>query len=212
MAHESEHAVFNEHMSRWQAHLDRYQATGDPNLVLDQGALTEVRQLPGYATGSASWNDAQHVCAWFHWLRSEALDNGRGKADRRAAEQIFRDQYRTRPPDLPKPIRQQLDTEFQQLFADVMAQVFKETRRRHPKRRRLQELVGPLEMICNSTARGDPQYLDRLDARADVAELAGSEMAQSYKQDAMTARGEKSRQPPPANPPWRPFDWHIYFG
>jgi hypothetical protein len=85
MAHESEHAVFNEHMSRWQAHLDRYQATGDPNLVLDQGVLAEVRQLPGYATGSASWNDAQHVCAWFHWLRSEALDNGRGKADRRAA-------------------------------------------------------------------------------------------------------------------------------
>jgi hypothetical protein len=67
-------------------------------------------------------------------------------------------------------------------------------------------------MICNFTARGDAQYLDRLDARVHVAELADSEMAQSYMQNAIAASSEKGRQPPPANPPWRPFNWHTYFG
>jgi hypothetical protein len=209
---EQERAVFNEHMARWQAHLDRYRASGDPRLIFDPDALAGVKELPGYATGSASWGDAQHLCAWFHWLRYEALGDGRGGADREAAVLLFRDQYRVRPLDLPKPLRQQLDAEFQRLFESVMAQVTQETRRRRANRRRLQELLGPLEMICNFTAYGDSQYLDRVDARAQVAELARSDMAPSYKEEALKARTEKGRRPPPASPPWRPFDWGTYFG
>lgn len=207
-----ERAVFDEQMSRCQAHLDRCQATGDPELILDPDALALARALPGWATGSATWGDAQHVCAWLLWLRYQVLGDGRGMADRQEAEQLFRDQYRTRPADLPEPVRKRLDYEFQQLFASVMAQVAEETRHRRPNRRRLQELMGPLEMICNLTSRGDPQYFERLDARAQVAELSRHDMADSYRQDARDARKEKGRQPLPANPSWQPFDWKTYFG
>jgi hypothetical protein len=119
VANDQEHAVFQEKMARGQAHLDRYQSTGNQQLLFDPRALAEVRELPGYATGSATWGDAQHVVAWFHWLRYEALGDSRSPAERQAAEQLFRDQYRVRPPDLPAPVRQQLDSEFQRLFASV---------------------------------------------------------------------------------------------
>ena len=94
------------------------------------------------------------------------LGDGRGAADRQQAERLFRDQRRTRSADLPEPVRKRLDHEFQQLFASIMAQVAQETQRRRPNRRRLQELMGPLEMICNFTSLGGPQYFDRLNARA----------------------------------------------
>jgi hypothetical protein len=210
MASGQERAVFDEHMSTWQAQLDRYQETKDLQLILDPRVITEVRQLPGWATGSATWGDAQHVCAWFHWLRYEALGDGPGDADRQAAEQLFRDQYRTRPADIPQPLRQQWDAQFQQHFAGIMAQVAEETRRRRPNRGALQQLLGALEAICNFTADGDPHYRDRLDARAYVAELARSDLADSYRRDAQQARAQKDHQPPPANPPWRPFNWTMY--
>jgi hypothetical protein len=206
-----ERAVFDEQMSRCQALLDRCQATGDPQLILAPDALAQARALAGWATGSATWGDARHVCAWLHWLRFEVLGDARGAADRQQAEQLFRDQYRTRPADLPEPVRKRLDNEVQQLFASVMAQVAQEARRRRPNRQRLQELMGPLQMICNLTSRGDRQYLDRLNARAQVAELARDPMADIYRQDARNARTEKARQPSAASPPWRPFDWETYF-
>lgn len=205
-----ERATFNEQMSSCQAYLDRCQTSKDPQLILDPDALTQIRGLPGWATGTATWGDAEHVCGWFHWMRYQVLGDRRGAADRQVAEQLFRKQYSTRPADLPEPVRQRLDDEFRNLFASVMARVTEETSRRRPKRQRLEELMGQLETICNFTNRGDPQYLDRLDARAEVAELSRSPLAGSYQQDARNARTEKGRQPLPADPPWRPFDWNMY--
>lgn len=212
MTTEEERAAFDDQMSRWQAYLDRYQATRDHELILSHEALAQVRELPGWATGSATWSDAQHVCAWFHWLRYQLLSDGRGTADRQAAEQLFRDQYRTRPADIPEPVRERLDGEFQRIFAAAMAQVAEETRHRRPNRRRLEELMGPLQMLCNMTTRGDPQYFDRLDARAKVAQLCRSNLANDYQEEALKAHTKKGCQPSPANPPWRPFDWKTYFG
>jgi hypothetical protein len=211
VATEQEQAVFNEHMAPLQAYLDRCQATQDRQLLLDPAVIANVRALRDWAPGSTSWHDADHLCGWFHWLRYEALGDGRGRADRQAAEQLFRDQYRRRPLDLPEALRQRLDAEFRRLFASVMAEVTAETSRRRPKRQRLQEPLASLEMICNFTAYGDPQYIDRLEARAHVAELCRSDMADFYAEEALKAAARNAHQPPPANPPWRPFDWAAYF-
>jgi hypothetical protein len=212
MTTEQERATFSEQMSRCQAYLDRCQAGKDPQLILDPDALTQIRGLSGWTTGTATWADAEHVCAWFHWMRYQVLGDGRGTADRQEAEQLFRKQYAARPADLPAPVRQRLDNEFRNLFARVIAQVTEETSRRRPKRQRLDALMEPLEMICHFTNRADPQYFDRLDARAHVAELSRNQLADSYQQDARNARIEKGRQPLPASPPWRPFDWNMYLG
>lgn len=212
MANEQEQAVFNQQMTRWQEQLDRYSATGDQRLILDPRVITEVRALPGWATGSATWGDAQHLIGWFHWLRDEALGDRRGAADRQAAESCFRTTSRTRPSDIPKSLWQQYDKELQQVYDEAMGQIRQEGRRRRPRWQPLQGFVETLDIICNMTALGHPQYFERLDARAWLAEQSGHRLAQSYKQDAQRIRMEKGQQPPPANPPWRPFGWTTYFG
>jgi hypothetical protein len=211
MATDQERAVFNDQMAPWQARLDRYQVTKDPQLILDPHVIAGVMELKYAAPGSTSWESAEHLCAWYHWLRYEVLGDGRGEADRQAAEQLFRSHYSLRPADLPESLRRRYDTEFRQLFASVMAQVDEQTRRRRPDRRKCQELLMELGKICNFTARSDPQYFDRLEARAHVAQLARDPDARSYQDDVRRARAETGHQPPPANPPWQPFDYTTYF-
>ena len=212
MATDEERAVFNEKMAQWQAYLDRYQATRDSQLILDPNALAEVGSLPDWATGSATWEDSQHVIGWFRWLRYEALGDRRGVADRQVAEKCFHTTSRTRPHDVPESLRQQYDKELQQLYDEVMGVLNQQARRRRPRWQPLQEFVETLCIICNLTSRGHPQYFERLDARAWLAEQCGDRFAQDYKRDALNARTEKGHQPLPANPPWRPFDWTTYFG
>ena len=207
-----ERAVFDERMATCQAYLDRYQATHDLQLLLDPAVISKVRELRDWATGAAGWQDAEHLCGWFHWLRYQALGESRGAADREVAEQFFQNRYSLRPHDLPEPVRQRLEAEFRQRFDAVMTQVAEQTRRRRPNRKQLRELYSELSAICNFTARSNPQYFDRLDARANVAELARDETAEIDRQQAVDARTEKGQQPPPANPPWRPFDYRTYFG
>jgi hypothetical protein len=209
---DQERVVFNEKMATWQAHLDRYQATRDPKLILDPHVMAQVTELKYAAPGPTGWNDAEHLCAWYHGLRYEALGDGPGDGDRQAAEQLFRGRYPLRPADLPESLRRQYDTNFPRLFADVMAQVNEQIHRRRPDRHACQEHLKMLETICNLTARSDPQYFDRLEARAHVAQLARDPGARSYQDDVARARTEKGQQPPPADPPWRPFDHNMYFG
>lgn len=212
MANEQERAVFNQHMARWQEQLDRYSATGDQRLILDPHVITEVRTLPDWATGSATWGDAQHIIGWFHWLRHEALGDRRGAADRQAAESCFRTTSRTRPSDIPKSLWQQYDNELQQVYDEAMGQIRREGQRRRPRWQPLQGYMETLEIVCSLTSRGHPQYFERLDARAQFAKLVHYHLSDSYRREAQEARTQKGGQPPPASPPWRPLDWPMYLG
>jgi hypothetical protein len=212
MATDQERAVFDQKMAQWQDRLDRYEATKDPRLILETQVIAEVRTLPDYATGSATWNDAQHVVGWSHWLRYQALGDRRGAADRQAAEGCFRTTSRTRPSDIPQSLWQQYDMELQKIYDDAMGVIRQEGQRRRPRWRSLQGYVETLEIVCNLTSRGHPQYFERLDARAQLAQLVNYQLADSYRREGREARTQKGGQPPSANPPWRPFDWPMYLG
>jgi hypothetical protein len=137
-------------MVQWRAHLDRYQATKNPQLILDPNVIAQVRELRDWALGSATLADAEHLRGWYHWLRYQSLGDRDGAADRQAAEGFFRSRYQLRSDDLPQLVRQRIDAEFQQRYADAVRQVDEQNRRRRPNRQQLHAAVQALTIVFSS--------------------------------------------------------------